>query len=262
MLYPYPSITFQISYFRKMNVLLAIPARYGSSRFEGKPLTNIHGKTMIQRVVEQCQKVQAITAHQITVVVATDDQRIFEHASNYTRTLMTSSNHESGTDRVAEVVTQLTPTFDVVINVQGDEPLIHPEQIVQLIDCFANPDTQIATLIKPEEYHAGLDSPNAVKCVVNTSFKAIYFSRYLIPFHRNEAVPTGKEFYRHIGMYGFKPEILKALTQLPMSTLEKAECLEQLRWIENGYEIQTALTHFENISVDSPEDLERVLARL
>ncbi len=245
-----------------MNVLLAIPARYGSSRFEGKPLTNIHGKTMIQRVVEQCQKVQAITSHQITVVVATDDQRILEHASNFTLTLMTANNHESGTDRVAEVVTQLTQNFDVVINVQGDEPLIHPEQIVQLIDCFANPDTQIATLIKPEEYHAGLDSPNTVKCVVNTSLKAIYFSRYLIPFHRNESATTRKEFYRHVGMYGFKPNVLKALTQLPMSTLEKAECLEQLRWIENGYEIQTALTHFENISVDSPEDLERVLARL
>lgn len=245
-----------------MNVLLAIPARYGSSRFEGKPLTDIQGKTMIQRVVEQCQKVQAITSHQITVVVATDDQRILKHAMTFTQTLMTSSSHESGTDRVAEVVTMMSQSFDVVINVQGDEPLIHPEQIVQLIECFNNPDTQIATLIKPELYHEGLDSPNAVKCVVNNSLKAIYFSRYLIPFYRNESAPVGKEFYRHIGMYGFNPITLKELTQLPMSSLEKAECLEQLRWIENGYEIQTALTHFENISVDSPEDLEKVLARL
>jgi 3-deoxy-manno-octulosonate cytidylyltransferase (CMP-KDO synthetase) len=238
-----------------MNVLLAIPARYASSRFEGKPLVDINGKTMIQRVVEQCLKVQHLTGDSIDVIVATDDSRIYDHVKEFGDVMMTSPSHESGTDRVAEVAARAIKVYDVVINVQGDEPLIHPEQIVQLIACFKEPGTKIATLIKPVIYPGDLESPNTVKCVVNHQFKAIYFSRHVIPFYRNNKDMEGKEFYKHIGMYGFTQGILKELTQLPQSILEKAECLEQLRWIENGYEIQTAITHYENISVDSPEDL-------
>lgn len=245
-----------------MNVLLAIPARYGSSRFEGKPLTDIKGKTMIQRVVEQCLKVQDLTENNIDVVVATDDERIFNHVSPFCKVLMTSGNHESGTDRIAEAAILMNKQYDVVINVQGDEPIIKPEQILQLIHCFNISGTKIATLVKPVSYSVELESPNTVKCIFDHQFNAIYFSRYTIPFYRNPKEMAGKEFYKHIGMYGFTPETLNKLTLLPQSLLEKAECLEQLRWLENGYKIQIALTYFDNIAVDSPEDVQKVLMAL
>ncbi len=245
-----------------MNVLLAIPARYGSSRFEGKPLVDIKGKTMVQRVVEQCLKVQHLTDYSIDVVVATDDERIVNHVKPYCAVVMTSLAHESGTDRIAEVAAKLNKNYDIVVNVQGDEPLIHPEQILQVIRCFTQPGTKIATLIKPMAYSQELASANTIKCVVNNALKALYFSRHLIPFYRSQQETEERTFYKHIGLYGFLPEVLKEVTQLLPSLLEKAECLEQLRWLENGYEIQTALTHFENISVDSPSDLLRVLNQL
>ncbi len=238
-----------------MKILLAIPARYKSSRFEGKPLADILGKSMIRRVVEQCEKVQSLTADEIDIMVATEDQRIYDHVKEFGNVLMTSASHESGTDRVAEVAAMSNKLYDVIINVQGDEPLIRPEQILQLIGCFKDPATKIATLIKPEIYRAGLESPNTVKCIIDKSFRAIYFSRHLIPFFRNPAEREGKEFYKHIGIYGFTPKTLMTITKLPQSFLEKAECLEQLRWLENGFNIQTAVTHDENIAVDSPEDL-------
>lgn len=245
-----------------MKVLLAIPARYGSTRFEGKPLADICGKTMIQRIVEQCKLVQDLTQDHIDVVVATDDLRIFNHVSIFGKAIMTSSTHQSGTDRIAEVATHMQNAYDVIINVQGDEPLIHPKQILQLIDCFRNTETQIATLIKPESFTSELTSSNAVKCVVDIHLKALYFSRFPIPYYRDEATRAGEVFYRHVGMYGFNAPVLEKLTQLPTSMLEKAESLEQLRWLENGFQIQTALTNYENISVDSPEDLDRVVTLL
>ncbi len=241
-----------------MKVLLAIPARYGSSRFEGKPLAMIHGKTMIQRVYEQCCKVQTLTQNSIDVIVATDDERIFNHVKEFGKVQMTSRSHESGTDRVAEAVNASKNTYDVVINVQGDEPLIHPEQILQLINCFKIEGTKIATLIRLAKYSVALESSNTVKCIVNHQLKAIYFSRHTIPFYRDTPPAEDKKFFVHVGMYGFTPDTLQKLTALPVSWLEKAECLEQLRWLEFGFEIQTALTTFENISVDSPEDLLKV----
>lgn len=245
-----------------MKVLLAIPARYGSTRFEGKPLADISGKSMIQRVFEQCLKVQPLTSDDIKVVVATDDFRILEHVNTFGTAIITSSSHESGTDRVAEVAKKVNEVFDVIINVQGDEPLIHPEQILQLIECFKKPETQIATLIKPEVFNSDLLSYNTIKCAVNHQLKAIYFSRLPIPYYRNEIEKEAKIFYRHVGMYGFTPGALAKVTLLPPSYLEKAECLEQLRWLENGFEIQTALTNYDNISVDSPNDLEKVKLRI
>jgi 3-deoxy-manno-octulosonate cytidylyltransferase (CMP-KDO synthetase) len=245
-----------------MDILLAIPARYGSSRFEGKPLIDFKGKTMIQRVVEQCQKVGDLFEGNITVIVGTDDQRIYNHVKQFGEVMMTSDSHESGTDRVAEVAAKSGKSYDAVINVQGDEPLIFPEQIVQLIDCFMDPGVTIATLIRPVTYTDDLSSPNIVKCIVDHKGEAIYFSRHLIPFYRGVSHPDGLLFNKHIGMYGFRPATLSAVTALPQSFLEKAECLEQLRWIENGYAIQTAVSHYESIAVDSPDDVARVMSRL
>jgi len=241
-----------------MRVLIAIPARFGSSRFPGKPLADINGKSMILRVVEQCRMVQTSTKHQIDIIVATDDERIYDHIKSYNEVRMTSSSHQSGTDRVAEIVANTSQRYDLVINVQGDEPFIHPGQITQLIECFELEDVQIATLIKPVKFKETLNSPNIVKCVVDNNFKALYFSRFAIPFFREEHERVDKIFYKHVGMYGFIPSVLIELTGLPVSKLEKAERLEQLRWLENGYRIQTAITEFENIAVDSPEDIELI----
>ncbi|HNW50825.1 MAG TPA: 3-deoxy-manno-octulosonate cytidylyltransferase [Prolixibacteraceae bacterium] len=240
------------------NALIIIPARYASTRFPGKPLALIHGKPMIQHVVERCKMVCD------QVVVATDDDRIAETVKTFGgRCIITSSEHQSGTDRCAEAAAKLTFSdhFDVIINVQGDEPFIDPGQIEQIIGCFDDPNTEIATLITPITSSEVLFNPNKVKVVKSASDYALYFSRQPIPFHRdlpeNEWIGHAR-YFLHIGMYAFKPEVLQAVTRLEPSMLEKSEKLEQLRWLENGYRIKTAVTQHTNIGIDTPADLEEI----
>jgi len=242
----------------KIKTIGIIPARYASSRFPGKPLVDIAGKSMIQRVYEQAAKSHCLD----DVVVATDDERIFAHVSSFGgKALMTADTHQSGTDRCAEVLTVHTG-FDVAVNIQGDEPYIDPAQIDLLVACFENADVQIATLIKKITSVEELFNTGIPKVVVDLQGRAIYFSRQTIPFQRNAPSQDWlhlHRYYKHIGIYGYRTETLAEITKLPLSVLEKAEALEQLRWIENGYAIQTAETTLETIAVDTPEDLDRVL---
>lgn len=229
------------------NIVGIIPSRYASTRFPAKPLVDIAGKSMIQRVYEQASKASSLN----DVIVATDDQRIFDHVEGFGgKVIMTSSEHQSGTDRCAEVLSKLNH-IDVVINIQGDEPFIEPEQIDQLSTCFENPNTQIATLIKKIENEEDLLSDTVVKVNRTDSNGAIYFSRK--PFH------ALNESYKHIGIYAYRAQTLKIISQLPQSANELAERLEQLRWLDNGFKIQLAETEHESNSVDTPEDLQRLL---
>ena len=238
-----------------MNILGIIPARYASSRFPGKPLVDIAGKSMIQRVYEQAAKCVDLT----DVMVATDDDRIFNHVAQFGgKAVMTGDHHQSGTDRCAEVAAIHTD-YDVIINIQGDEPYIEPEQISKLAACFAAPDVQIATLIKRIKSEQELHNPNSPKVVVNKLNEAIYFSRSALPHIRGEQPENWLEFYtyyKHIGIYAYRADVLQQITKLEVSALEKAEALEQLRWIENGYRIKVAETEFETYAVDTPADLE------
>jgi len=244
-----------------MTILGIIPARYASSRFPGKPLADINGKYMVQRVFEQASKA---LEH---VVVATDDKRIFDAVQSFGgRVVMTSDKHPSGTDRCAEAVSNYEKNYnqkvDVVINIQGDEPFIAEKQINLLSGLFANPDVQIATLIKPVDNEQTLFNPNKPKVVVDKNGKALLFSRQTIPHIRGceqSEWLSNYQFYQHIGMYGYRKDVLLEITRLPKSGLETAESLEQLRWLENGYAIQTAVTTDEGLSVDTPEDLEQIL---
>jgi len=237
-----------------MNILGIIPARYASSRFPGKPLVDIAGKSMIQRVYEQAKK----CIHLSEVIVATDDERIFNHVLNFGGVaVMTSSGHQSGTDRCAEVALQY-PQYDVIINIQGDEPYIDPEQISKLVVCFKNTDTQIATLIKKVQNEQELFNPNSPKVVINKLSEAVYFSRSPLPHIRGQEQQNWLNcytYFKHIGIYGYRADVLQQITALPVSPLEKAESLEQLRWIENGYRIKVAETELETFAVDTPEDL-------
>ena len=239
-----------------MKTLGVIPARYASTRFPGKPLIDIDGKTMIQRVYEQ-----ALKSALDKVVVATDDERIAAAVSNFGgEFVMTSPDHQSGTDRCAEVVKSL-PGFDIVINIQGDEPFIDPSQINLVRDCFVDEKVQLATLIKEIHSDEELFNPNIPKVVIGHQQQALYFSRQAIPYLRNTAMEnwvTAHQFYKHIGIYGYQTTTLLAITQLKPSTLELAESLEQLRWIENGYQIQTKVTTIETIAIDSPSDLLKI----
>lgn len=242
-------------------ILGIIPARYASSRFPGKPLVDIKGKFMVQRVFEQASKA---LEH---VVVATDDKRIFDAVKGFGgKVVMTSDQHPSGTDRCAEAAVKYEAEYgvkvDVVINIQGDEPFIAEKQINLLASIFDNADAQIATLIKPVDDAETLFNPNKPKVVVDKNGRALLFSRQTIPHIRGcEAKDwLGKHaFYQHIGMYGYRKDTLLELTKLPKSSLEIAESLEQLRWLENGYNILTAVTSDEGLSVDTPEDLEKIL---
>lgn len=240
-----------------MKILGIIPARYASTRFPGKPLVDIGGKTMIQRVFEQASK-----ANLAQVIVATDDERIAGEVERFGgRFVFTGSQHQSGTDRCAEVAQQL-PDFDVVINIQGDEPFIDPEQIALVASCFEDEQVALATLIKEIHTEEELFNVNLPKVVLNAQGKAIYFSRNPIPYVRSaerENWINIHQFYKHIGIYGYRRETLLAITQLPQSSLELAESLEQLRWIENGYQIQTKVTHLETIAIDTPEDLQKIV---
>lgn len=241
-----------------MRILGVIPARYESSRFPGKPLIDIAGKSMIERVYRQCLKSSSLNK----VIVATDDQRIADHVSLFGGNVaMTSNKHQSGTDRCAEVANKY-PEFDVLINIQGDEPMIDPTQIDLLCNCFEGPLTSIATLVKKISTNEELFNENTPKVILNKNKEAILFSRTAIPFLRGKARETWIEhytFYKHIGIYGFRIDTLLDLTKLPLSDLESAESLEQLRWIENGYRIQTAITDKESQAIDTPEDLEKLL---
>lgn len=236
-----------------------IPARYNSSRFPGKPLVDIGGKTMIQRVYEQASKVLA------DVYVATDDERIFNVVIAFGgKAIMTSDQHRSGTDRCYEAFSRLQEWFDVVINIQGDEPFIQPEQIMELQKCFEEPDTQIATLAKritDKDGFEALNNPNNPKLVVNSQHEAMYFSRSVIPFKRGSETQhwiAEHPYLKHIGIYAYRADILHELTVLEQSPLELAESLEQLRWLENGYRIKVGYTDAETFGIDTPEDLEKV----
>ena len=241
-----------------MRFIAIIPARYASSRFPAKPLARLGGKMVIERVYEQ------VTSEIEDVVVATDDSRIFEAVESFGgRVVMTSTDHRSGTDRCQEAYSKLGENFDVVLNVQGDEPFIQPSQLQSLKSCFADPATDIATLVKPftaEDGLAALENPNSPKVVVGNNMQALYFSRSVIPFLRGverDRWLASHTFYKHIGIYGFRSEVLQQVTSLPQSPLELAESLEQLRWLENGYTIKVGVSDIETIGIDTPEDLAR-----
>ncbi len=248
-----------------MNFTGIIPARFQSTRFPGKPLVLLNGKPIVQWVYENARKSLG------EVYVATDDERIFRTVEAFGgKAIYTSAYHQSGTDRCAEAAQELAKTLpvDVVINIQGDEPFIRPEQIESLKACFNTPETEIATLIKPISTFAEIANINRPKVVINKHQEAMYFSRSPIPFVRGcppEEWLDQQTFYSHVGMYAYRYDILLELTKLPVGVLERAESLEQLRWLENGYCIKTAQTLFENIGIDTPEDLaqaERMLNQL
>jgi 3-deoxy-manno-octulosonate cytidylyltransferase (CMP-KDO synthetase) len=264
-----------------MKILGVIPARYASTRFMGKPLVDINGKSMIQRVYEQAKQCKSLAR----VVVATDDERIFKHVESFGGdVVMTADTHQSGTDRCAEVVenlnfeiqiiflnsdsasviSKITPRFEgiftAVINIQGDEPFIQPEQIEKIADILRG-GKSIATLAKRLDNQEDIESTNVVKVVFDLEGKALYFSRSPIPFIRNldksEWSKSGR-FFKHIGLYGYKTSVLLDIARLSPSNLEKTESLEQLRWLENGYDITMAETTLETIGIDTPEDLKKI----
>lgn len=246
-----------------MIVFGIIPARFASTRFPGKPLVDINGKSMIQRVYEQVQKTLPY------VCVATDDNRIREAVIAFGgEVVMTREDHESGTDRCAEATMLFEKSkglkADVVINIQGDEPFIDPIQIKQLVAIFENDNAEIATLVKKVEELNVLDDKNVVKVVRALNSEALYFSRNGIPFMRNvtkESWLEKHDFFQHVGMYGYRKSVLLQLSELEKGFLEMAESLEQLRWLENGYKIKTAITDIDSIGIDTPEDLKMVLSR-
>jgi 3-deoxy-manno-octulosonate cytidylyltransferase (CMP-KDO synthetase) len=236
-----------------------IPARFASSRFPGKPLALIGNKTMIQRVYEQTSKVLEL------VYVATDDKRIYENVINFGgKAIMTSPDHQSGTDRCAEAVSGIIKetgeSIDVVINIQGDEPFIKPEQIELLMNCFTSSKVEIATLVRKTEPGEDIFNPNQPKVILTKEGDAIYFSRAAIPYIRDTDQSRWSMkhvYYKHIGLYAYRTETLNKLTLLQRSPLEISESLEQNRWIENGYKIRTAVTLWETIGIDTPDDLEK-----
>lgn len=238
-----------------------IPARYASTRFPGKPLADILGQPMIQRVYERASQVLD------TVVVATDDQRIYDAVVQFGgRVVMTSENHKTGTDRCYEALTKLPETYDVVINIQGDEPFIAIDQIEALKNCFVSDQIQLATLVKPFDANISIDeleNPNTPKVILSQAGEAICFSRSVIPYLRGvekSQWAAAHTYYKHIGIYAYRTDILAQITKMTQTPIEKAESLEQLRWLENGLHIHVAITLSDNHSIDTPEDLQRVVA--
>ena len=237
-----------------------IPARFHSTRFPGKPLADIGGKPMIRRVYEQASHV---LDH---VVVATDDERIADAVRSFNgRVVLTSTEHKTGTDRCSEalehIATKNKIKTDVVINIQGDEPFIQPSQIQDLMACFTDPETQIATMVKAIDSNDELFNPNIPKVVLNREGTALYFSRSPIPHLRDKdrsAWISLHTFYKHIGIYAYRADVLREITLLEPSKLELAESLEQNRWLENGYRIRASVTEYESISIDTPEDLKKI----
>lgn len=241
-----------------MNFLGIIPARYASTRFPGKPLAMLGGKTIIERVYRRVSDILDDTC------VATDDERIFKAVEAFGgKAVMTSPNHKSGTDRCYEALIKQHNHYDVVINIQGDEPFIQKSQIETVKHCFDDPTTQIATLVKPftaDTPFELLENVNSPKVVVDNNMNAMYFSRSIIPFQRNAGKETwlkNHTYYKHIGLYAYRSEVLQQITSLPLSSLEKAESLEQLRWLQNGYRIKVGITDIETIGIDTPLDLQR-----
>lgn len=247
-----------------MKFIGIIPARYASTRFPGKPLADMAGKPMIQRVYEQVQ-------HTLDAVfVATDDSRIEIAVKQFGgNAVMTSDRHRSGTDRCYEAFCKVGESYDVIVNIQGDEPFIRPEQIELIKNCFSDPYTQIVTLAKAfrsdDDFETALFNPNSPKVVLNKHNEALYFSRSVIPYIRGkkhtEWLPN-HTYYKHIGLYAYRADTLGEITRLPQSPLELAESLEQLRWLENGYKIKVGITDMETIGIDTPEDLAKALELL
>ena len=243
---------------RDFNVFGIIPARYASSRFPGKPLALINGKPMVQWVYERVQSSEVRD-----LVVATDDERIARCVQDFGgRVVMTSPDHASGTDRCGEAALSLEPNDnDVVINIQGDEPLISPKEIHLLASAFEDRSVQIATLVNPFTDATVLQNPNVVKVVMAKNGNVLYFSRLPIPYLREGGTPP-TQYYRHIGVYAYRYGVLKQIVQLPTSGLENSEKLEQLRWLENGYTIRALACDYQGIGVDTPEDLDNVECRM
>lgn len=242
-----------------MKFLGVIPARYKSSRFPGKPLADIRGKSMIQRVYEQASAAEKLDK----VIVATDDKRIYQHVKDFGGEVqMTSDRHVSGTDRCAEVVESFGKVYDVVINIQGDEPFVHPVQIDSLANAFSLDTVDIATLMKRVDKVEELFNPNKVKLVLNRWKEAIYFSRHPIPYCKTadpEHWLQHHNYLKHIGMYGYRRSVLRIITGIEPTQLELAESLEQLRWLDSGYTIKAIETDLESPNIDTPEDLEEVM---
>lgn len=242
-----------------MRFLALIPARYASTRFPGKPLAKLGGKYIIQRVYERVSDLFDCT------YVATDDDRIASAVESFGgKAIMTSTDHKSGTDRCWEAAYRLgQENFDVVVNIQGDEPFIHPSQLESIKNCFSDNSTQIATLVKPFDCNtlfSALKDPNSPKVVISRDMKALCFSRSIIPYIRGVGENKWLEnhtFYKHIGMYAYRMSVLKEIASLEQTPLEKAESLEQLRWLENGYTIKVGITEIETVGIDTPEDLQK-----
>ena len=246
-----------------MKYIGIIPARYASTRFPAKPLALLGGKPVIQRVYEQVKGVLD------DAWVATDDERIAQAVQDFGgQVVMTSVHHKSGTDRCYEAYRKVGGDADVVVNIQGDEPFIQPSQLEALKNCFTDADTEIATLVKPFAEADGweaLQNPNSPKVVVDARGRALYFSRSVIPYRRGVGTDEwlkGHTYYKHIGLYAYRADVLKAITALPQSSLELAESLEQLRWLENGYVIKVGISEVETIGIDTPQDLARAEAFL
>ena len=238
-----------------MKFIGLIPARYASTRFPGKPLALLNGKPVIQYVYKQAAKVLD------AVYVATDDERIYNKVLAFGgKAVMTSTEHHSGTDRIEEALEKIGGDFDVVVNIQGDEPFIAQSQIETLCQCFVDKATQIATLGKPFECIEAAENPNSPKIVVDNRGYALYFSRSIIPFVRGTERQdwlSKYPFLKHLGIYAYRTNVLKEITKLPQSSLELAESLEQLRWLQNGYRIKVGLTDVETVGIDTPDDLQR-----
>lgn len=243
-----------------MKFIGIIPARYASTRFPGKPLAVLGGKTVIQRVYEQVATVLG------EAYVATDDERIYQAVEAFGgRAVMTRSDHKSGTDRIEEAAEKIATTADVIINVQGDEPFIQKSQLETVKSLFDDPQVQIGTLGKPFESMEAVENPNSPKIVCDVRGYAMYFSRSVIPYVRGKEQTTWLEHFpylKHIGLYAYRREVLAEITKLPQSPLELAESLEQLRWLQNGYRIKVGLTDVETVGIDTPEDLQRAEAFL
>jgi 3-deoxy-manno-octulosonate cytidylyltransferase (CMP-KDO synthetase) len=238
-------------------ILGIIPARYASTRFPGKPLVDIKGKSMIQRVYEQAKK-----SSLNKIIVATDDARIYNHVKIFGEVVMTDANHPSGTDRCWEALQETKENYQYVINIQGDEPLINAAQIDELAQVLKDGTTELATQMIKVDSHEMLFNTGEVKIVLNENNEALYFSRSVIPFIKNvdeKQWHLHHDYHRHVGMYAYRTDILEKITQLPVSTLEKAESLEQLRWLQNGFKIKCVETKFESHCIDTLEDLQALL---
>jgi 3-deoxy-manno-octulosonate cytidylyltransferase (CMP-KDO synthetase) len=232
-----------------MKIVGIIPSRYGSTRFPGKPLVDILGKSMIQRVYEQCTKSNKLT----DVIVATDDDRIYNHVLGFFgKAMMTSGKHETGTERCNEVAQNLKEKFDVIVNIQGDEPFINPLQIDEIIQLFDDPKTQIGTLGKKIDDMAIVRDENTPKAIFDKEGNALNFCRKI------SNIPIASTYYKHIGIYAYKKDVLEKICQLPQSKNEIREQLEQLRWLDNNYPIKVGISNFQTLSVDTPEDIKKI----